>query len=270
MKTKQNQSRSQIVATIGPASESYEVFRSMVVHNMDVVRFNFSFGDLAMRARQFGMVRDIEKELGRKVSIMIDLPGPRIQKSAGHSYDKKAISSITEQDKKYIEFGIQNNVDYFAVSFVSSAKDINDCREIIQKNSGVQKIIAKIERKSALDNIDEIILAADALMIARGDLGNEVPIEQIPFIQNDLIKKCKLAGKPVITATQMLLSMVENESPTRAEVTDVSQAILEGSDAVMLSEETASGKYPVQAVAVMEKIVFEAEKHNTQNKYNLL
>ena len=107
-------------------------------------------------------------------------------------------------------------------------------------------------------------------MIARGDLGNEVLIEQIPFIQKDLIKKCKQAGKPVITATQMLLSMVENESPTRAEVTDVSQAILEGSDAVMLSEETASGKYPVQAVAVMEKIVFEAEKHNTQNKYNLL
>ena len=112
-----------------------------------------------------------------------------------------------------------------------------------------------------MEKIEEIIAAADAVMIARGDLGNEIPLEKIPFIQHDIVQKCKKAGKPVITATQMLLSMVENPVPTRAEVTDVANAILQGSDAVMLSDETTQGKYPIEAVAIMEKIVLEAERH---------
>jgi pyruvate kinase len=126
---------------------------------------------------------------------------------------------------------------------------------------GRQMVIAKIERAIALLSLEQIIAEADAVMIARGDLGNEVPLEQIPFIQDRIIKKARKAGKPVIVATQMLLSMVENLTPSRAEVTDVATAILEGADAVMLSDETAKGKYPVETVIMMEKIIIEAEKH---------
>ena len=127
--------------------------------------------------------------------------------------------------------------------------------------NGKQKIIAKIERQKALENFDEILEASDAIMFARGDLGNEVPIEKIPFIQSEIIKKANLAMKPVIVATQMLTSMVKSPTPTRAEVTDVANAILQGADCVMLSEETSIGKYPVETIQIMEKIVLEAEKH---------
>jgi pyruvate kinase len=126
---------------------------------------------------------------------------------------------------------------------------------------GNQKIIAKIERAVALESLGAIIAETDAVMVARGDLGNEVPLEQIPFVQERIIRESKLAGKPVITATQMLLSMVNSPVPTRAEVTDVTNAILEGSDAIMLSEESAIGKYPVEVIAMMERIAAEAEIH---------
>ena len=122
------------------------------------------------------------------------------------------------------------------------------------------KIIAKIERHEAVKNLDEIIAETDLVMVARGDLGDEVPIERMPFIQHHIVKVCKKAGKPVIVATQMMLSMVDNPEPTRAEVTDVANAILQGADAIMLSEETAKGKYPFQAVSIMEKIAVEAER----------
>ena len=130
--------------------------------------------------------------------------------------------------------------------------------------------MAKVERQEALDNIDGIVEAADAIMIGRGDLGQNIPIEKVPFVQEMIIKKCKAAKKPVITATQMLLSMVDNPTPTRAEVTDVCYAILLGSDAVMLSEETARGKYPVEAVAIMERIILEAERQGDIKGVNLL
>lgn len=152
-------------------------------------------------------------------------------------------------------------MDYIAVSFVASSKDIIKCREIVKENNGKQKIIAKIERAIALENLDEIINEADAVMVARGDLGNDIPIEKVPFVQSDIVSRCKKAGKSVIVATQMMLSMTNNTVPTRAEVTDVAEAILEGADCVMLSEETANGKYPVEAVEIMEKVVLEAEKH---------
>jgi pyruvate kinase len=131
----------------------------------------------------------------------------------------------------------------------------------VRSFGGTQKIMAKIERKDAVDAIDEIIAVSDAVMVARGDLGSEFPLEEIPFIQARIIEKCRKAKKPVVTATEMLLSMTERERPTRAEVTDVANAILQGSDAVMLSEETASGHYPALAVGMMEKIVLEAERH---------
>lgn len=273
-KYKKQQSRirssTQIIATLGPVSEKPEIIEEMVKAGMDVVRLNFSWSVLKQKEDIISAVRKIQKENNINILIIGDLVGPRVQETDGHMYDVNMVKAITDKDKEYIKFNVENGVDYIAVSFVGNKEDIIDCREEIKKYSGKQKIIAKIERQKAIENIDEIIEVADAIMIARGDLGNEVPIEKIPFIQNDIIKKCKKVGKPVITATQMLYSMKDNPSPTRAEVTDVVNAILEGSDAVMLSEETAIGKYPIRAVYVMEHIALEAENHLSNSKFNSL
>jgi pyruvate kinase len=202
---------------------------------------------------------------------MGDLSGPRIQEGKGHTYNHDEISALTDRDREYIAFGVEHGVDCFAMSFVGNAKDIDMCHEAIRACSGHQPVIAKIERAEALKNLDEIIAVTDAVMVARGDLGEEVPLERIPFIQADIIRRSNKARKPVITATQMMLSMVESPSPTRAEVTDVANAILLGSDAVMLSDETAKGKYPVEAVSMMEKITIEAEKHiGSDHVFNLI
>ncbi len=233
----------------------------MIQHNMDVIRLNLSWGTLEEHTEQIAFITAVEKELGRQIPIVIDLPGPRTQGEGRHSYDAQAVSAITERDKELIRFGVGKEVDYIAVSFVGGPADIEKCREIIASFGGKQRVIAKIERRAAVASLERIIQVADAVMIARGDLGNEVPIEEIPFIQARIVEACKKAGKPVIVATGMLLSMVGNPEPTRAEVTDVEAAIMEGADAVMLSEETAKGRYPVEAVTVMERIVLEAEKH---------
>lgn len=253
--------KAQIMATIGPASSNKDTLKAMALHHMSVARFNFSWGNSAERIEQIKIIRKVEKEVGRKIPIVIDLPGPRIEKDQGHTYDNKVISALTTRDEEFIKFGVLHQVDYIALSFVGGKKDIESCQEVIKRYSGNQKVIAKIERKIAVELIDEIIAVTDAIMIARGDLGDEVPLEQIPFIQQMIIEKCKKAGKPVITATEMLFSMVHNPVPYRAEVTDVAVAILQGSDVVMLSEETAKGKYPVESVAMAEKIIAEAEKH---------
>jgi pyruvate kinase len=184
-----------------------------------------------------------------------------MQEDGTHTYNHNAASSVTAEDEQFIKFAVEHNIDYVAVSFVGGPEDIKKCRSIIDHLGGKQMIIAKIERVHALDLLESIVAEADAVMVARGDLGNEVPLEQIPFVQEQIIQVSRKAGKSVIVATQMLLSMVENPTPTRAEVTDVSSAILQGADAVMLSEETAKGKYPVEAVIMMEKIVMEAEQH---------
>lgn len=254
-------SKAQIVATIGPASSEESVLRSMILHQMDIARLNFSWSDITNRLMQIEMLRRIEKDCGRHIPIIIDLPGPRIQEGTHHTYDKSQDGRVTDSDREYIKFGVEQDVNYIALSFVAGPHDIETCRKIVSDFSGKQKIIAKIERKLALDCIDQIIAVADAIMIARGDLGNEIPLEQIPFVQANIIRKCKNVGKPVITATEMLLSMTESPTPSRAEVTDVANAILQGSDAVMLSDETAKGKYPVEAVMMMEKIVVEALRH---------
>lgn len=254
-------SRAQIIATLGPASEKRNVLEAMITHQLDVVRLNFSWGTLEERAGQIQRIRELATEHDRRIPIIIDLPGPRVHDKDGHTYDHEITSSITDRDEAFIRFAALHDVEYVAVSFVAGPKDIEACRNSIARCSGHQKIIAKIERAVAIEPLDEIIAIADAIMIARGDLGNEVPLEQIPFVQETIIQKANRAGKPVIVATQMLLSMVEHPTPTRAEVTDVTNAILQGSDAVMLSEETAKGNYPVEAVAMMEKIVLEAEKH---------
>lgn len=254
-------SRSQIIATIGPASTSKEVIMSMIKNGMDVARLNFSWAGLDERTKQITIIREIEKELGRHIPIIQDLPGPRIQEGASHTYDQKALTLLTDEDKKSIAYGVEQKLDYIALSFVGGPADVVACKKVVFENLGMQKIISKIERKVAVDLIDEIIAVSDAIMIARGDLGNEIPLEQIPFIQAEIVNKCKKAGKPVIVATQMMLSMVESSIPTRAEVTDVENAVMQGADAVMLSEETAKGKYPIEAVTMMDKIILETEKH---------
>jgi len=171
------------------------------------------------------------------------------------------ISSLTDKDYKDILFGIKNKVDFIGLSFVRSAKDIMKVREILRKNKAEEiSLIAKIEKKEAVHNLKEIVECSDGIMIARGDLGVEIPLEDVPLVQKNIIKKCNFEGKPVITATQMLMSMMNNPRPSRAEVTDVANAILDGTDAIMLSEETAVGKYPLEAVGIMNKIAQSAEK----------
>lgn len=256
-----NNSKAQIIATLGPSSFDKEVIVKMCEKSLNVIRLNFSWQSKKEHLDHILKIRKIESEKGILIPIIMDLPGPRIQEESGHTFDHSSTDAITPYDIELIEFGIQNGVDYIAVSFVSSKEDILKCKKIIKENNGKQKVIAKIERVEAIGNIDEIIHEADAVMVARGDLGKNIPIEKVPFVQSDIIRRCKNIDRTVIVATQMMLSMTNSTEPTRAEVTDVAEAILEGADCVMLSEETASGKFPVESVAVMEKIILEAEKH---------
>lgn len=174
---------------------------------------------------------------------------------------KVSAPSLTEKDIEDLAFGLSQDVDWIALSFVRSAEDIVDLRERIQKAGKHCKIVAKIEKPEALENIDAIIEATDAIMVARGDLGVEVPMEIVPLWQKKMVAKCKLASKPVIIATQMMESMITNPRPTRAETNDVGNAVLDGADAVMLSAETASGKYPVNAVKAMSSIISYLEQN---------
>jgi len=253
------QSRSQIVATIGPASGEVGILTKMIAGGMDVARINFSHGTHESNGGYITHVREAAKIAGKKVPIIQDLSGPRMKTNTGHAFNIQEVSVVTEKDLVDLDFGITVGVDYIAQSYVGSAKDVSDLRSAMKEHGAKIPIIAKIERAEAIRNFDEILAEADAIMFARGDLGLNVPIEEIPFLEQEIVAKARLAGKPVIVATEMLYSMVENKSPTRAEVTDTAFAILSGTDAVMLSDETARGKYPVEAVAIMEKIVARSE-----------
>ena len=178
----------------------------------------------------------------------VNLPGASIHAPA-----------ISEKDRNDILFGVENGVDFIAISFVREPGDLLIAREIISNAGSNVPVIAKIERHEALARIDEIVKSSDGIMVARGDLGVDVPFEEIGLIQKKIIRLCNIVGKPVITATQMLLSMVEKNRPTRAEITDITNAILDGTDAIMLSEETASGRYPVRSVGVMSRIAKATE-----------
>jgi pyruvate kinase len=169
------------------------------------------------------------------------------------------IPSFTDKDFADILFGIEQEVDFIALSFVREAEDVLRVRRFLTKNGADIPLIAKIEKWEAWQNLDRILAASDGLMVARGDLGVEIPIERVPLVQKEIIKKCNHAGKPVITATQMLQSMISSPQPTRAEVTDIANSIFDGTDAIMLSGETAVGRYPVEAVQVMMKIALNTE-----------
>ncbi len=173
---------------------------------------------------------------------------------------KIKLPAITKKDRDDILFGIENGIDFIAASFIRKADDVTEIRRILEENGGQGiEIISKIESQEGVDNIDEIIAVSDGIMVARGDLGVEIQTEEIPLVQKELIKKCNIVGKPVITATQMLDSMIRNPRPTRAEVTDVANAIFDGTSAIMLSGETAAGKYPVESVKTMYNIAITTE-----------
>ncbi|HLP86274.1 MAG TPA: pyruvate kinase [Candidatus Paceibacterota bacterium] len=255
-------SDTKVIATIGPASDTKEVIEGMISHHMDMARLNFSWGNYEWFTNIIKIIREEATKQNTEVPIIQDLSGPRVQDGAEHRFGgEEGQEVITEKDIADLHFGIEQGVDYVALSFVGRASDVIKLKELIKEKNGNQKVIAKIERKLAFDNLNEIIKEADGVMVARGDLGNEFPLEEIPFVQHEIIEACNKAGKMVIVATQMLLSMVENETPTRAEVSDVAYAILDGADGVMLSEESAKGKYPMKAIGMMEKIALVAEKH---------
>lgn len=170
-----------------------------------------------------------------------------------------SIPPITEKDLSHLAFGLKHGVDFVALSFVREASDVLQARHFLQAKGANTPLIAKIEKREAVDNIDEIIAGADGIMVARGDLGVEMPLKKVPLVQKEIISKCNRIGKPVIVATQMLESMVHSPYPTRAEVSDVANAIFDGADAVMLSEETAVGKYPAEAALTMAQIADETE-----------
>lgn len=185
---------------------------------------------------------------------------------------KVSASSLSEKDIKDVAFGVKERVEYIALSFVRTAKEIVELRKLIKKyglktnkDYGLIRIIAKIEKREAVDNIDEILEVVDGIMVARGDLGIEIPAEDVPLVQKELVEKARLASKPVIVATQMLDSMIRNPRPTRAEVSDVANAVIDHTDAVMLSGETASGKYPIDAVNTMARILKRTEKSEFDN-----
>lgn len=333
--------KTKIVATIGPASESPEMLERLIRAGLSVARLNFSHGEFEKHAEVVRRIREASKVTGRNVTIMADLPGPKMRlgkispepillapgdlftltsddivgdqtrssmsfeplprvvkpgnrlflndglvqlvvKSvegnnvhcvvavSGELRSKKGlnlpgielgISAFTDRDRECLEFALGAGVDAVSQSFVERAADIETVRAAAAKFGRVPFIIAKIERSDALEHFDEILAAADGIMVARGDLGVEVPIESIAHTQKQLIAKANLAGKPVITATQMLESMTASRLPTRAEATDVANAILDGTDCVMLSGESAMGKFPEEAVTMLAKIAAHTERH---------
>jgi pyruvate kinase len=334
-------SKTKIVCTIGPASESVTVLEQMIQAGMNVARLNFSHGDFDSHKKVIDNIRTAADAVEKRVAIMADLPGPKmrigqlaeepIELSPGDAFtltteeivgDNKrvsmsfqrlpqvvkkgdilflndgliqleavlvegndvhcqvlvggelrsrkglnipdidlGISAFTDRDHQCLVFAMEQGVDAVSQSFVESAADIEAVRNAAAELGHNPFIIAKLERTRAREQLDAIFEAADGIMVARGDLGVEMPIERIAVAQKELIRRANLLGKPVITATQMLVSMVRNRRPTRAESTDVANAILDGTDCVMLSEESAMGKYPVDAVAMLAKIAAEIEPY---------
>ncbi len=332
--------RTKIVCTIGPASETAETIRKMLLAGMNVARLNFSHGSHIEQKQRIQTLRSVASKLGYPLGILLDTRGPEIRIGTfktgsvfleegktftlttreikgdnrrvavqyapfaedvavgdtillddglihlqvmatdgidvecrvihgGRLSDRKKINlpdsrvslpPLSEQDYKDLSFGVEHGIDYVAASFIQRADEVLIIKRFLEEEGAEIPVLAKIENAQGVGNLDAILRVADGLMVARGDLGVEVPAEEVPFLQKLMIKKCNRAGKPVITATQMLESMVDKPRPTRAEASDVANAILDGSDAVMLSAETATGSFPVEAVENMDRISRRAEK----------
>lgn len=332
--------KTKIICTIGPASESEERLRELMLAGMNVARFNFSHGTHEEQKAKYERVLKVRKELGLPVATMLDTKGPEIrlrdfeggkvelkagetftltteeimgtaqratisyknlkndisvgttlliddglielevEKISGEDIICRVINGgfvsnhkgvnvpgailsmpyISDADMEDILFGIKEGYELIAASFVRSKEDIYELRKILQEHGSDMKIIAKIENMQGIENLEEILEASDGIMVARGDMGVEIPMEEVPVLQKKMIKMANAQGKHVITATQMLESMINHPRPTRAEATDIANAIYDGTTAIMLSGESAAGKYPVEAVKTMARIAESAEK----------
>jgi pyruvate kinase len=247
----------QIIATIGPSSKDKETITKMVEAGMSVARLNFSWGTHEEHAEFVALVREVAAEQGITIPIIQDLSGPRVQEADGHTFDPQS-SVITPKDLHDLEFTAVQKPEYVALSFVRTPKDVEELRALLTAKGLTTKIIAKIERLEALASLEAVIDVSDGVMVARGDLGEALPYETVPFAKKDILRKCIEKGKPAIVATEMLTSMIDSTHASRADVTDISQAVIDGASATMLSNETASGEHPVEAVAVMKRVVEEA------------
>jgi pyruvate kinase len=339
---KQKHHKTKIVATVGPACETYDQLKNLVIAGVNVFRLNFSHGSHEDKKKIIDNIRGINKELNCTVAILGDLQGPKLrvgeiennrldvkvgdvltltnEKCIGTieriyvSYPnlagdvlvgntimiddgkievkvlsieangdvkvtvslggiisskkglnlpdtKISLPAMTEKDLEDVQFIMKEELDWVALSFVKRVADIEMLREILVKHKSKSKIIAKIEMPEAIINLRDIIIASDGIMVARGDLGVELPVEKIPLIQKEIIRKCIHRAKPVIVATQMMESMIDRVKPNRSEITDVANAVIEGADAVMLSGETATGQFPVLVIETMRKIISEVEEY---------
>src|SRR5881394_963267 len=274
--------RTKIVATIGPASATSEQLAELTRAGMDGARLNLSHGTHDEHRERARLVRATEAEVGRPIALIADLQGPKLRigdlgdpvrlargrarcavVSGGVVSSHKGVNlpgvpipipSITRKDMDDLELALEIGVDFVALSFVRSAADVRDLRDLIEQAGSHAHVIAKIEKAEAVDALDEILAEADAVMVARGDLGVEIGPALVPLLQKRIIIAALERGKTVITATQMLESMIHQAEPTRAEASDIANAILDGSSALMLSGETAVGDFPIQAVATMDRI----------------
>jgi pyruvate kinase len=237
-----------IVCTLGPASSSSEIIEGMLKGGMDVARFNIAHGSFEEHGQRISQVRLLSEKLNLPTGILLDLPG--LKRRSGD------IKAVFGQD---LEFALSQNADFVAISFVSSVRQVEEVKQLLREMNAYIPIIVKIEEAQALEESGAMVDAAEGIMVARGDLALQISIEKVPLAQKRLIKEANRCGKPVITATQMLESMIYSATPTRAEATDVANAILDGSDALMLSEETATGDYPVEATEMMARIALETE-----------
>ncbi|OJX65012.1 MAG: pyruvate kinase [Micrococcales bacterium 73-13] len=333
--------RAKIVATLGPATSSYDNILAILEAGVDVARMNLSHGTYEVHEEVYRNLRRAAADAGRNVGVLVDLQGPKIRLGrfadgphelavgdvltittedvlgtrelvgttfkglpqdvsagdflliddgkvrvqvvstdgvrvvtrvavGGPVSDNKGINlpgvavnvpALSEKDEADLRWGLRLGADFIALSFVRSAADVDRVHEIMAEEGIRLPVIAKIEKPQAVEAIDEIIAAFDAIMVARGDLGVELPLEAVPIVQKDIVLKARRMAKPVIVATQMLESMIENPVPTRAETSDVANAILDGADAVMLSGETSVGRYPVITVQTMARIVDSTEEH---------
>lgn len=248
------------------AGQTFTLTTDEVEGTAEKVHINYPELPKEVKAGGFIMLQDGTKKLevtevkGNDIVTKV-IVGGRLANHKGVNVPgaNLSVKSLTDKDKADVEFGIRNNVDFVALSFVRHASDIAELREILKNKGSNAQIIAKIETPEALNDIDAILEQADGLMIARGDLAIEIPAEEVPIVQKLLIHKCNSVGKPVITATQMLESMIKNPVPTRAEVSDIANAIIDGTDAIMLSEETTLGDFPVEAVKIMTRIAARVE-----------